>query len=89
MGACVPALQFVVVDGDKSQWIESTMLSDAVTKCSHPPCKCNVEVEEPFCSEFCADETDRLRTPCQCGHPECVGPEEAVDVEEPDDVPAA
>jgi hypothetical protein len=65
------------------------MPSDTVTKCAHPPCKCNVEVEEPFCSESCASATDVPRTACPCGHPECVGPEEAVDVEEFSDVPTA
>ena len=63
------------------------MPSTDVTKCLHPPCKCNVEVEEPFCSEACAAATDRQLTPCPCGHPECVGPEDAVDVEEVGEVP--
>ena len=59
-----------------------------ITKCAHLNCKCNVEAEEPFCSDSCASMTDQPRTPCSCGHPECVGTEEAVDDEEVD-VPAA
>ncbi len=64
------------------------MTPDSVTKCAHPPCKCIVEVEEPYCSESCASVIDQPHDPCPCGHPECVGTEEAVEDLELD-VPAA
>jgi hypothetical protein len=64
------------------------MTSTPVTKCAHPPCRCNVEIDEPFCSEVCASLKDRPRDPCPCGHPECVGAEQAIEDEEFDVTPA-
>ncbi|HWF14343.1 MAG TPA: hypothetical protein VG272_11445 [Candidatus Acidoferrales bacterium] len=63
------------------------MAAGGVTKCLHPPCNCNVEIEERYCSEACASAIDQPLVPCPCGHPECVGVEDAVDREELDDVP--
>jgi hypothetical protein len=50
----------------------------ANSKCSHPPCKCQVtgravtRGDKRFCSEHCAgtDVTGGTGA-CNCGHPEC------------------
>lgn len=63
------------------------MTSNPVTKCAHLPCRCSVEIEEPFCSAACASLKDTPHMECPCGHPECVGADRAVEREE-FDVPA-
>ena len=57
-----------------------------LTKCAHPPCHCRVDIEEPFCSEMCANAEEAPRNPCRCGHPECAGMEQAVEDDELDTI---
>jgi len=58
------------------------MTSNPIIKCSHLPCRCSVETDEPYCSEACADAKDMPQIQCPCGHPECVGMEEAAEGDE-------
>jgi hypothetical protein len=55
------------------------MQSENLIKCTHGSCRCLVEVEDQFCSPACANAKDAISSPCPCGHPECVGAEEAAD----------
>ena len=55
------------------------MQSENLIKCAHEPCRCLVEVEDQFCSPVCAKSDGAAAGPCPCGHPECVGAEEAAD----------
>jgi hypothetical protein len=52
------------------------MQSENLVKCAHPPCRCMVELEDQFCSAACASK-EAPKSPCGCGHAECVGPKEA------------
>ena len=55
------------------------MQSENLIKCAHEPCRCLVEVEDQFCSPACANAKDAISNHCPCGHPECVGADEAAD----------
>jgi hypothetical protein len=55
------------------------MQSENLIKCAHEPCRCLVEVEDQFCSTACANPKDAISNHCPCGHPECVGANEAAD----------
>jgi hypothetical protein len=55
------------------------MQSENLIKCAHGSCRCLVEVEDQFCSPACANAKDAISSSCPCGHPECVGAEEAAD----------
>ena len=58
------------------------MPKNLVTKCAHPLCRCRVETEEPSCCAACAEMKDEPHAECPCGHPECIGDERAVEVED-------
>jgi hypothetical protein len=58
------------------------MQSENLIKCAHESCRCLVEVEDQFCSAVCGDVKQTQRDPCPCGHPECVGTEEAAESDE-------
>ncbi len=62
------------------------MQSENLIKCAHESCRCLVEVEEQFCSPACANAKDAVTAPCPCGHPVCVGAEEAADQEATDEL---
>jgi hypothetical protein len=64
------------------------MTSKDVAKCAHPQCRCAVEIEELYCSEKCAAMKGTPLMRCACGHPECAGPDEAVDIDELDETTA-
>ena len=58
------------------------MQSENLIKCAHESCRCLVEIEDQFCSAVCGDSKQTPRDPCPCGHPECVGTEEAAESDE-------
>jgi len=58
------------------------MQSENLIKCAHESCRCLVEIEDQFCSAVCGDAKETPRNPCPCGHPECVGTDEAVENDE-------
>jgi hypothetical protein len=64
------------------------MQSENLIKCAHAACQCLVETEDQFCSAVCASAKDTHVTPCPCGHPECVGTEQAVEQEDEFEAPA-
>jgi hypothetical protein len=41
--------------------------------CAHPECNCEVNEGQTYCSQSCADNTQRTdqKLQCQCGHPGC------------------
>jgi hypothetical protein len=63
-----------------AQW--TGMQSENLIKCAHESCRCLVEIEDQFCSAVCGDAKQTPRNPCPCGHPECVGAEEAAESDE-------
>lgn len=48
------------------------MDSQALKKCSYPPCHCVVDAGERFCGAACANAVSTGRGPCLCGHVGCV-----------------
>jgi hypothetical protein len=62
------------------------MAPNEIVKCAHHSCRCQVEIEEQFCSAACASE-ETQKTPCICGHLECTDPEQAVEIEENETAP--
>jgi hypothetical protein len=58
------------------------MEHQVVGKCAHPKCHCNVEIENQFCSLKCANANQSARAQCLCGHPECVGEDQAIKYDE-------
>ena len=47
------------------------MQSENLMKCAHDPCRCLVETEDEFCSEFCSTAKEKRNETCACGHSEC------------------
>jgi len=59
------------------------MQSENLIKCLHTPCRCLVELEDQFCSTACGSAKEAPLGPaCSCGHPECVGIEQATEEDE-------
>lgn len=52
------------------------MSTETLVKCSHAPCQCLVEAEQPFCSATCASARGLAGGPCMCGHAGCAGERE-------------
>lgn len=54
------------------QYNKETKMTD-VYKCPNTPCKCKVEREGTYCSDYCAQAVEQAiqRDYCQCEHPEC------------------
>jgi hypothetical protein len=47
---------------------------EAVMKCAHPGCKCDISADGKFgtyCSKHCQDQGQNVEPHCTCGHPDC------------------
>lgn len=44
--------------------------------CDNPECECPSRLGDSYCCDRCEDEKfeSHGHCPCECGHPECVGP---------------
>jgi hypothetical protein len=76
------------IDGNQPASAQTTtMQSENLIKCAHAACRCLVEVEDEFCSQGCGDAKDAPGNHCPCGHPECVGGEQAAETGEESEEP--
>jgi hypothetical protein len=56
------------------QYNKETTMADRY-RCPNTPCKCKVDREGAYCSEYCAQAVEQAiqRDYCQCEHPGCAG----------------
>jgi hypothetical protein len=58
------------------------MQNETLVPCARKACRCIVEVDDEYCSAECRETSDKPLQMCPCGHPECIGSEEAVEGDE-------